>query len=58
MKTKEELMAMSKEELVDFAFNNDIYKIWYEEKSKKVKELTKILDAIGLVYENYRTDKQ
>ena len=50
-------MAMSKEELVDFVFNNDIYKIWYEEKSKEVKELTKILDAIGLVYENYKADK-
>ena len=58
MKTKEELMAMSHNELVDYALELYFLKFSYEEKYKEVQKLKKILDAIGLVYENYRTDKQ
>ena len=56
MKTKEELLSMSHEDLASLT-----YKIMYEQcllenKEKENKRLREILDTIGVTYETFKSE--
>lgn len=56
MKTKEELLAMSHEDLASLT-----YKIMYEQcllenKEEENKRLREMLDAIGVTYETFKSE--
>lgn len=53
MKTKEELLAMSKEDLVEQLESEQFMSGVYEKENKRLKE---ILSAIGIVYETYKKE--
>lgn len=53
MKTKEELLAMTKEELVKKVEDEQFMSRVYEKDNKRLRE---ILSAIGIVYDTYRAD--
>ena len=59
MKTKEELTAMSHEELVDYSFSQIDSKDWLNEHYRKeIERLKELLAAIGIVYETYKREKK
>lgn len=59
MKTKEELTAMSHEELVDYSFGQIDSKDWLNEHYRKeIERLKELLAAIGIVYETYKREKK
>lgn len=53
IKSKEELMAMSHEKLVEYACELQVDSQCYQMANEKNKKLNDILKAIGLVYKNY-----
>lgn len=53
MKTREELLAMSKEDLVKQVEDKQFMSGIYEKENKRLRE---ILSAIGIVYDTYRTE--
>lgn len=57
MITKEELANKSKEELIELVEVLQNKMPLYEYYKGTCENQGKILDAIGLVYENYKTDK-
>lgn len=56
MKTKEELMAMSHEELADFATNLQTQASLYKYTNDQNARLKEILAAIGIAYETYKRE--
>ena len=59
MKTKEELTAMSHEELVDYSFNQiESSNCLNEHCRKEIERLKELLAAIGIVYETYKREKK
>lgn len=54
MKTKEELKAMSKEELVDYAIKLQSDSGMSEYYQKQNTRMRDILAAIGIIYEAYK----
>ncbi len=57
MKKKEELAAMSHEELVELAYMGQYDKYLKEEEKKENKRLKEILAAIGIAYETYKREQ-
>lgn len=53
MKTREELMAMSKKDLADQLEGNQYMIDIYQKENKRLREF---LAAIGIVYEAYKTE--
>lgn len=53
MKKKEELLAMSKEDLIKHVENEQFMSDIYEKENKRLRE---ILSAIGIVYDTYRAE--
>lgn len=53
MKKKEELLAMSKEDLIKHVENEHFMSDIYEKENKRLRE---ILSAIGIVYDTYRAE--
>lgn len=53
MKTREELMAMSKEDLVEQWESSQFLIDVYEKENKRLREF---LAAIGIVYDTYRAE--
>lgn len=54
MKTKEELLAMSHEELIEYTCNmqNDSFMAEYQKRENE--SMREILAAIGIIYEAYK----
>lgn len=56
MKTKEELLAMSHEELAEYARLKQAETSMYEYVSKENARLKEILAAVGIAYETYKRE--
>lgn len=56
MKTKEELLAMSHEELAEYAREKQAETSMYEYVSKENARLKEILAAVGIAYETYKRE--
>lgn len=56
MKTKEELLAMSHEELADYAAIQQSKSYSYDFVSKQNARLRELLSAVGIVYETYKRE--
>lgn len=56
MKTKEELLAMSHEELVEYASTKQNEAFWANYVSKQNARLKELLAAIGIVYDTYKIE--
>lgn len=56
MKTKEELLAMSHEELADLAANLQMQVPLYKYTSAQNARLKEILTAIGIAYDTYKRE--
>lgn len=56
MKTKEELLAMSHEELAEFASKKQSEASLSEYTSKQNARLKEILAAVGIAYETYKRE--
>lgn len=56
MKTKEELLAMSHEELIEYAIKKQGESSLYEYLSKQNARLKELLAAVGIVYETYKRE--
>lgn len=56
MKTKEELLAMSHEELADYASTQQSKSLSYDFISEQNTRLRELLAAIGIVYETYKRE--
>ena len=59
MKTKEELTAMSHEELVDYSFGEIGTRDWLNEQYREeIERLKELIAAIGIVYDTYKREKK
>ena len=58
MKTKEELLAMSHEELAEYAREKQAETSMYEYVSRENARLKEILAAVGIAYETYKREAQ
>lgn len=56
MKTKEELLAMSHEELIEYAIKKQGESSLYEYLSKQNARLKELLAAVGIIYETYKRE--
>lgn len=56
MKTKEELLAMSHEELAEYAREKQAETSMYEYVSRENTRLKEILAAVGIAYETYKRE--
>ena len=56
MKTKEDLLAMSHEELAEYAREKQDETSMYEYVSKENARLKEILAAVGIAYETYKRE--
>lgn len=56
MKTKEELLAMNHEELVEYAIKKQSEASLNEYTSKQNTRLKELLAAVGIVYETYKRE--
>lgn len=56
MKTKEELLAMSHEELAEYASKKQSEALLNEFISKQNSRLKELLAAVGIVYETYKRE--
>lgn len=56
MKTKEELLAMSHEELVAFAYSKQSEACLSDYNSKENARLKELLAAVGIVFETYKRE--
>lgn len=56
MKTIEELMAMSHEELAEYAIKKQGEASIYDYVSKQNERLKEILAAVGIAYETYKRE--
>lgn len=53
MKTKEEMMVMSQDELVEYASSMNSLSEYYRKQIERMKE---ILSAVGIAYETYKRE--
>lgn len=56
MKTKEELLAMSHEELAEYADKKQSESSLYQYLSKQNARLKEILASVGIAYETYKRE--
>lgn len=56
MKTKEELLEMNHEELVEYAIKKQSESSLYEYISKQNARLKELLAAVGIIYETYKRE--
>lgn len=56
MKTKEELLEMNHEELVEYAIKKQSESSLYEYLSKQNARLKELLAAVGIIYETYKRE--
>lgn len=56
MKTKEELLDMSHEELASFAYSKQSEASLSDYNSKQNARLKELLAAVGIVYETYKRE--
>lgn len=57
MKTKEEMLAMSHEELVSYAIEVQFKAAMYDGVEKKNSRMKELLAALGIVYETYKREQ-
>jgi superfamily II helicase len=58
MKTKEELLVMSHEELAEYAYGCQTNASLYDYSRKQCDRLKEILSSIGIAYETYKRENQ
>lgn len=56
MKTKEEMLSMSHEELTNYAEEQQSKAVLYDFINKKCERLKELLAAVGIAYETYRRE--
>lgn len=56
MKTKEELLSMSHEDLASLTYKIIYEQCLLENKEKENRRLREILDAIGITYETFKSE--
>lgn len=57
MKTKEELLAMSHEELANYTVEVQIKASMYDAVEQKNSRMKELLAAVGIVYETYKREQ-
>lgn len=57
MKSKEELLAMSHEELVSYVIEIQFKVITYDDVVRKNARMKELLAAVGIVYETYKREQ-
>jgi len=57
MKTKEELLAMSHEELVNYTVEVQFKASMYDAVEQKNSRMKELLAAVGIVYETYKREQ-
>lgn len=57
MKTKEELLAMSHEELVNYTVEVQFKASMYDTVEQKNSRMKELLVAVGIVYETYKREQ-
>lgn len=57
MKTKEEMLAMSHEELVNYVVEVQFIASMYDDTAKKNARMKELLAAVGIVYETYKREQ-
>lgn len=57
MKTKEEMLAMSHEELASYAIEVQFKAAMYDDVEKKNTRMKELLAAVGIVYETYKREQ-
>ena len=57
MKTKEEMLAMSHEELTSYAIEVQFKATMYDDVVKKNARMKELLAAVGIVYETYKREQ-
>ena len=57
MKTKEELLAMSHEELANYTVEDQFKASMYDAVEQKNSRMKELLAAVGIVYETYKREQ-
>ena len=57
MKTKEELLAMSQEELANYTVEVQFKASMYDAVEQKNSRMKELLAAVGIVYETYKREQ-
>lgn len=57
MKTKEEMLAMSHEELTSYAIEVQFKAAMHDDVVKKNARMKELLAAVGIVYETYKREQ-